>query len=168
MCTCESIRPGMAVMPSASITTSAASTSAADAVPTRTMRSPSVTIVSPDMNGSRQLPDTMRPRLTTAIFMRTSLRRRAQRVVQIVGREQRLDQCGRAVPVIGAKAVPRRHEPCAGIEHLVLHMPRAEFGADSVPCRLHEFDLVLRIHRRGALRLFYSRADLRIGEVEHG
>src|SRR3974390_586166 len=168
MCTCESIRPGMAVMPSASITTSAAPPSACDAVLTRTIRSPSVTIVSPDINGSRQLPDTMRPRLTTAIFMRTSLRRRAQGVVQIVGRDQRLDQCGRAVPVIGAKAVSRRHEPRAGIEHLVLHMPRAEFGADGIPCRLHEFDLVLRIHRRGRLRLVYDRAELRISEIEHG
>ena len=56
-------------MPPASITTSALSTAPAAAVPTETMRSPSVTIVSPDANGSRQLPDTICPRLTIATFI---------------------------------------------------------------------------------------------------
>jgi len=59
----------MAVMPSASITTSAASTAAADAVPTAAMRSRSIRIASPDAKGSRQSPETICPRLTMAIFM---------------------------------------------------------------------------------------------------
>jgi len=32
------------------------------------------------------------------------------------------------------------HERRAGMEHLVLQMARAEFGADRVPCQLEEFD----------------------------
>ncbi len=49
----------MAVMPPASITTSAASTACADAVPTEAMRSPSLTIVSPFAKGLRQSPETI-------------------------------------------------------------------------------------------------------------
>ena len=46
-------------MPPASITTSALSTAAAAAVPTDTMRSPSLMIVSPGTNGACQSPDTI-------------------------------------------------------------------------------------------------------------
>src|SRR5690348_3506688 len=104
MCTCESIRPGIAVMPSASMTTSAASTCAADAVPTDVILPFSVRIQSPLTNGSFQLPETIWPILTIATFI--SLRRRLQRFVEIVGRQQRFEQRRRAVPVEGAEAVP--------------------------------------------------------------
>src|SRR5262249_1672494 len=66
MCTCESIRPGTAVVPAASITTSQASTSRAAAVPTPTMRSPSVRIGSPFRRGAARAPETMVPMLTIA------------------------------------------------------------------------------------------------------
>jgi hypothetical protein len=64
----------MAVAPPASMTTSAVSTAAADAVPTSAIRSSSVMTVSPGASGRRQSPVTMHPRLTMATFMR--LRRR--------------------------------------------------------------------------------------------
>jgi hypothetical protein len=74
MWTCESINPGIAVMPPASITTSALSTAAAAAVPTSVMRSPSLMIVSPAANGARQSPETICPRLTIATFTRVRSR----------------------------------------------------------------------------------------------
>src|ERR1700750_139554 len=73
MWTWESIRPGIAVMPPASATTSAASTAAAEAVPTDTIFPPSVRMVSPATNGLCQSPDTISPRLVMAIFIFSAL-----------------------------------------------------------------------------------------------
>src|SRR5262249_53936009 len=67
MCTCESISPGIAVVPPASIMTSHASTAAAGAVPTDTMRSSSVRMVSPASSGSSKSPDTIEPTFTMAM-----------------------------------------------------------------------------------------------------
>src|SRR3954451_8896450 len=127
MCTCESIRPGIAVIPSASITTSAASTCADDAVPTEVILPLSVRIESPLANGSFQLPETIWPRLTIAIFMSAHCAAACSGFVQIVGGKQLLDQRGRAIPIEGAEAVSRGDEARAGIEHFVLRMARAEF-----------------------------------------
>src|ERR1051325_11722752 len=69
MWTCESIRPGMAVVPPASITTSHASISCAAAVPTETMRPSSQTMLSPSTNGARQSPEQMVPMLVMATRM---------------------------------------------------------------------------------------------------
>src|SRR5262249_61134388 len=68
MWTCESMRPGMAVAPSASMTTPHPDPAAADAVPTDVMAPCSITTVSPAANGCRQSPLTMVPRLTMAVF----------------------------------------------------------------------------------------------------
>src|SRR5712691_7113043 len=59
----------MAVVRSASITRSQASTSAAGATPTVTIRSPSVMIVSPLTKGSFRSPETIVPMLTIATRM---------------------------------------------------------------------------------------------------
>src|SRR4051794_4314020 len=80
MCTCESIRPGHAVVPFASTTKSHASTSWDDTVPTRLMRSSWIRIESPATNGSRQSPLTMVPMFTIAIFMRAPVDGLAQAV----------------------------------------------------------------------------------------
>src|SRR3979490_420977 len=69
MWTWLSIRPGIAVAPPASMTTSQPSISAALAVPTRAIRSPSSRMVSPLANGALRSPVTMVPRLTTALRM---------------------------------------------------------------------------------------------------
>src|SRR6516162_2040812 len=66
MCTCESMRPGIAVVPSASMTTSQPSTSAAGAVPTDANLPSSAMTVSPGMKGTRQSPETMAPILVMA------------------------------------------------------------------------------------------------------
>src|SRR5262249_33196576 len=67
----------------------------------------------------------------------------AERVRQIVGREQVVDHCGSTDPVEGPIAMAGRNEACARVKHLVLRVARAEFGADRVPGCLHEFDLPL-------------------------
>src|SRR5580700_2244745 len=135
-------------MPPASITTSAASTAAAGVVPTSAIRSPSMRMVSPAAKGSRQSPETICPRLTIAIFMKlSSVSGARQFALQIVRRQQRIHQPGRILPVKGAEAVAASDKAGAGIEHFVLRMPRTEFGADRVPCRLEKFDFLLRLHR---------------------
>ena len=55
-------------MPRASITTSAASTACAEAVPTEMMRSPSVRMAFPPASGLFQSPVTICPILTIAVF----------------------------------------------------------------------------------------------------
>src|SRR5689334_11307198 len=69
MCTCESMRPGMAIAPSASITTSHAETWAAVAVPTWSILPALITIESPAATGSRQSPERIAPRFTIAVFI---------------------------------------------------------------------------------------------------
>src|SRR5687767_10901938 len=61
--------PGIAVAPSASITTSQAETAAADAVPTLAIFPPSMTIASPAATGDCQSPVTSVPMLTIATFI---------------------------------------------------------------------------------------------------
>src|SRR5262245_55617755 len=63
------------------MTTSAASTAAAEAVPTETILSPSVRIVSPAEIGLRQSPETIAPRLVIAIFMTGCLNHRTSRLL---------------------------------------------------------------------------------------
>src|SRR5215831_16275974 len=170
MWTCESIRPGMAVIPPASMTTSAASTSEADTVPARVMRSPSVRIVSPATKGSRQFPETIWPRLTMASFMavRCSVVGARQFALHIVGGEKRVHQSASTLPVERPETVPAGHETRAGVEHFILRVARAEFRADRVPGRLKEFHLLLRRHCGRALRLVDDRGHLRVAEIEHG
>src|ERR1044072_5749110 len=133
-------------MPPASMTTSALSTAAADAVPTETMRSSSVMIASPAANGSRQLPETIWPRLTIATFISV---RRAELGGELIGVHQVVHHAGRAGPIEGAIAVAGGDEARAGIEHLVLGVARAEFRSDRVPRGFQELDLLFRAHLRG-------------------
>src|SRR5262245_30518862 len=154
MWTCESISPGTAVVRSASITTSQASTSLDAAVPTLTMRSPSVIMVSPLTRGSPRSPETMVPILTIATRMPlpssllpSLLPGAADGIGKAVARQQLVDQLGGAVPAVGAEAVACGHELGAGVEHLVLGVSRAELRADRVPRRLEELHLAFRVER---------------------
>src|SRR4030081_3072522 len=163
MCTCESISPGMAVVRAASITASQASTTLADAVPTATMRSPSVMMGSPLADGSFRSPETIVPILTMAtrmvsppdgrVIAQQSLLRAADRCLEAEARQQPVHQVSRLAPSVGAEAVSRGHELRAGIEHFVLGMPGAEFRADGVPRRLEELHLAFRVERGRALGL---------------
>src|SRR5262249_33248889 len=72
------MRPGIAVVPPASITTAQLSTVAAEAVPTEVSFPSCMITVSPGTIGSRQSPDTMTPILLTATRMRVLLRFPAQ------------------------------------------------------------------------------------------
>src|SRR5262245_31532731 len=160
------MRPGIAVIPPASMTTSAASTAAAEAVPTLTMLPPSVRIASPAEIGLRQSPATIAPRLVTAILMTTaSMPGFAQLVVERVGAEQVLDQPDCRIPIVGAEAVPGGHEARTCVEHLVLLMAGAEFRSHRVPAGLEEFHLVFRLHGRGTLRRMDDLLQHRILEV---
>src|SRR5262245_62577798 len=146
MWTWESIRPGIAVMPPASITTSAASTACAEAVPTETMRSPSVRMASPRPSGLCQSPVTICPILTIAVFIaRPSCPHsvRGQRGGKIVACHGVVHHLGRARPVERAVAVAGGDEARARVEHLVLRVARAELRADRVPGELQELDLLL-------------------------
>src|SRR5262245_4886750 len=155
MCTCESIRPGIAVMLSASITTSAASVATADAVPTEAIFPPSTMIVSPWTKGSRQSPETIWPMLTIATFMAPAvpslIRLAAKLVFQPIRFHEAVHEAGGTVPVEGAVAVAGSNEPRPRIEHLVLCMARTELGPDRVPRGFQEFHLLFRTHLRCAL-----------------
>src|SRR5215468_5264061 len=155
MCTCESIRPGIAVMPSASITTSASSVATEDAVPTEAICPPSTMIVSPWVNGSRQSPEMIWPRLTIATFMApavpSSIRFATELVFEPVGFHQAVHQAGGAIPVEGAVAMASGDKARPRIEHLILGMARAELGADRVPRGLQELHLLFWAHLCGAL-----------------
>src|SRR5215471_15640358 len=154
MWTCESIRPGIAVIPPASTTTSAASISAGGAVPTRSMRLPSVTMVSPTTKGARQSPETICPRLMIATFMTRPLRRGARQfALHVVGGEQPVDQSAGILPIEGAQAVAAGDKARAGVKHLILRMSGTELGADGIPRRLEKFHLLLWLHRRRSLGL---------------
>src|SRR5262249_39969562 len=156
------MRPGIAVMPPASMTTSAASTAATEAVPTLTMRSPSVRIVSPTAIGLRQSPETITPRLVTAIFMTAAS---VPGFAERIGTEQVVHQSARRIPVVGAEAVPGGHETGAGVEHLVLLMARAEFRSHRVPTRFQELHLVFRLHGGRTLRRVDDLLQHRVLEV---
>src|SRR5262245_38550451 len=84
---------------------------------------------------------------------------------KIIGGQQRVDHAARAVPIECAVAVASGHEACTRIEHFVLRVPRAEFGADGVPSQLQEFDLFARGHFRRALRRLNDFGELGVGEV---
>src|SRR6185436_8605767 len=175
MCTCESISPGTAVVRPASMTTSQASTSLADAVPTATIRSPSVTMVSPLARGSVRSPVTIVPILTMATRMvsppgsravaQQLLLRAADGRFEAEARQQPIHQISRLTPSISSEAVACGHELRPGIEHFVLGVTGAEFRADGVPCRLEKFHLAFRVERRRALRLADDRRKRRIGPV---
>src|SRR4051794_16808347 len=76
MWTWLSIRPGIAIAPPASITTSQAASCAALAVPTEVILPSAIRMASPAAVGLRQSPVTMVPRLTIAVFMGVSSGRR--------------------------------------------------------------------------------------------
>ena len=57
-----------------------------------------------------------------------------------IGSHEFLDEALCSVPVEEAERVAARNERRAGIEHFVLQMARAEFGADRVPGQLHQLD----------------------------
>src|ERR1700744_1686480 len=169
MWTWESIRPGIAVMPPASITTSQASTAAAFAVPALTILPSWLMTVSPSTNGACQSPETMVPRLVIATFMRRLrfllVLHPVELVAQTIRPHQLIDHRGRIVPVIGAETVPRGDETRARIEHLVLLVARTEFGTDRIPAGLQEFDLVGRLEARRALRGLDDLVDHGIAEI---
>jgi len=55
---------------------------------------------------------------------------RSQLIGEVIGRQQRVDDAGGRIPVVGAKAVTRGHKARAGVEHFVLGVTGAEFRAD--------------------------------------
>src|SRR5688500_20246586 len=82
------MRPGMAVAPSASMTTSQPSTALAETDPTSRILPSSMRIESPLTYGSRHSPEMIVPRLTMAVFMRSPERlRKPVLSLRLVARE---------------------------------------------------------------------------------
>src|SRR4249919_1954000 len=157
----------MAVIPSASMTTSALSTAAGEAVPTETIFPSSVRMVSPLATGARQSPEMISPRLTIAIFMTapSSMFYAVQFIRERIGFQQVLHHSSRRIPVVGPEAVTGRDKSRARIKHLVLLMSRPEFGTNRIPAGLQELHLVFRLHRGGTLGCVNDLLDHRILEV---
>src|SRR5207237_7147123 len=70
-----------------------------------------------------------------------------------VRRHQIVDETDGSIPVVGPERVAARHHRGAGIEHLVLQVPRTEFRADGVPRELEQLDAAHRVGDGRSLRL---------------
>src|SRR5581483_1850608 len=131
MCTCESIRPGIAIMPPASMATSQSLVSPPE--PIETIRPSAMITVSPAATGAARSPLRIFPILKTATFMRSRLAALARRDL-----------------VMGQSADPRVQPPAIGDaeDHrdLVGHRRIRKHQRHAVIVRAH-IDVVLVVHR---------------------